>query len=54
MTRAADLSAVVVVTARHCTEFDCQKFRARSRWMRRKSSRATKSPNRPSRNNRKR
>jgi len=56
MTRAADLSAValVVVTARHCTELDCQKCRARSRWLRRRSWRARKSPNRSSRNNRKR
>ena len=38
------LSAVVIVAARHCTELDCQKCRARSRWMRRKSSRARKSP----------
>jgi hypothetical protein len=54
MTRAADLSAVVVVSARHCDGFGCEKCRARSRWMRRKFWRARKSPNRSVRNNRKR
>jgi hypothetical protein len=54
MTKAADLSAVVVVSGRHCNELDCAKCRARSRWMRRKSWRARKSPNLSVRSNRKR
>lgn len=49
MSRAADLSAAVVVTARHCNELDCQKCRARYRWRRRKSWRSRKSPNRSAR-----
>jgi hypothetical protein len=54
MTNAADLSAVVVVSARNCTDFGCAKCKARSRWMRRKSWRARKSANRSARSNRKR
>ncbi|HEX3962487.1 MAG TPA: hypothetical protein VHZ03_38640 [Trebonia sp.] len=50
MTKTADLPGVVVVSARHCNELDCAKCRARSRWLRRKSWRARKSPNRPARN----
>jgi hypothetical protein len=50
MTRAADLAAAVVVSARHCTEPGCDKCRGRSRWLRRKSWRSRKSPNRPARN----
>jgi hypothetical protein len=45
MSRAADLSAVVV-SARHCHRFDCQKCRARSRWTRPKAWRSRKSPTR--------
>ncbi len=37
MSRITDLSAVVI-SARHCNEFDCEKCRARFRWMRRKSA----------------
>jgi hypothetical protein len=40
-----DLS-IVAISARHCTEMDCKKCRARSRWMRRKSWRSRKSVNR--------
>jgi hypothetical protein len=36
MSRITDLSAVAVA-GRHCTEFNCEKCRARFRWMRRKS-----------------
>jgi hypothetical protein len=50
MSRAADLTAAVVVSARHCNELDCAKCRARSRWLRRKAWRSCKSPNRPARN----
>ena len=50
MSRAADLSAAVIVSARHCTELDCEKCHARSRWLRRKAWRSRKSPNRPARN----
>jgi hypothetical protein len=46
MTRAADLSAVVVVSARHCNELGCDKCHARSRWLRRKAWRSRKSLNR--------
>jgi hypothetical protein len=49
MTRAADLIAVVFVFARHCNDFDCDKCRARYRWLRRKSWRSRKSPNRSAR-----
>ena len=49
MTRAADLAAVVVVSARHCNELDCDKCRARYRWLRRKAWRSRKSPNRSAR-----
>lgn len=45
MSRVTDLTAVVV-SARHCTELDCEKCRARYRWRRRKSWRSRKSPNR--------
>ena len=46
MSRLSDLTAAVVVSSRHCNRFDCPKCRARSRWARRKSWRASKSPNR--------
>jgi hypothetical protein len=49
MSRATELAAVVVVSAWHCNRFDCQKCRARSRWLRRKSWRARKSQNRSAR-----
>jgi hypothetical protein len=49
MSRPADLAALVVLSARHCTEPDCAKCRARSRWLRRKSWRSRKSPNRSAR-----
>ena len=45
MSRITDLSAAVI-SARHCNEFDCEKCRARFRWMRRKSWRSRKSANR--------
>ena len=45
MSRITDLSAVIV-SARHCHEFNCKKCRARGRWMRRKSWRSRKSANR--------
>ena len=45
MSRITNLSAIAV-SARHCTESDCKKCRARSRWMRRKSWRSRKSVNR--------
>lgn len=46
MTRTTDLATAVVVSARHCRSFDCDKCRAQSRWLRRKSWRSRKSPNR--------
>jgi hypothetical protein len=53
MSRVADLTAAVVISARHCNELDCEKCRdkcrARSRWLRRKSWRSRKSPNRRNR-----
>ena len=49
MSRVTDLSAVVVVSARHCNQLDCEKCRARYRWMRRKAWRSGKSPNRSAR-----
>jgi hypothetical protein len=48
MNRPADLSAVVV-SARHCSDLDCAKCRARYRWLRRKAWRSRKSPNRSAR-----
>jgi hypothetical protein len=45
MNRVTDLSAMVV-SSHHCNEFDCEKCRARFRWMRRKAWRARKSANR--------
>jgi hypothetical protein len=50
MSLITDLSAAVVVSARHCHEPGCDKCRARSRWMRRRAWRSRKSPNRPARN----
>jgi hypothetical protein len=50
MSRITDLIGAVVIAARHCNELDSEKCRARSRWMRRKSWRSRKSPNRPARN----
>jgi hypothetical protein len=38
--------SIVAISARHCTEMDCKKCRARSRWMRRKSWRSRKAVNR--------
>jgi hypothetical protein len=49
MSRVTDLSAAVVVSARDCQEPGCEKCRARSRWMRRRSWRTRKSPNRAAR-----
>jgi hypothetical protein len=49
MSRATDLSAAVVVCARHCEEPGCDKCRARSRWMRRRAWRTRKSPSRTAR-----
>jgi hypothetical protein len=48
MSPPADLAAVVV-TARHCNRFGCEKCRARSRWLRRRAWRSNKSPNRSAR-----
>jgi hypothetical protein len=48
MSRATDLAAVVV-SVRHCHQLDCAKCRSRARWMRRKSWRSRKSPNRRNR-----
>ena len=45
MSRITDLSAAVI-SAHHCNEFECDKCRARYRWMRRKSWRSRKSVNR--------
>jgi hypothetical protein len=45
MSRITDLTGAVVISARHCNELDCQKCRARSRWMRRKAWRSRKSRN---------
>jgi hypothetical protein len=46
MNRITDLASAssVVHSARHCGGFDCEKCRAQSRWMRRKSWRSRKSP----------
>jgi hypothetical protein len=49
VSRITDLSAVVVVSARHCDDPGCEKCRARSRWMRRRAWRHRKSPNRTAR-----
>ncbi len=49
MSRMTDLTAAVVVTARHCAEPGCQKCRARSHWRRRKAWRSRKSPTRTAR-----
>jgi hypothetical protein len=45
VSRITDFSTVTT-SARHCTESDCKKCRARFRWMRRKSWRSRKSVNR--------
>ena len=45
MSRVADLTAAVVISAWHCNELDCKKCRARSHWTRRKAWRSRKSPN---------
>ncbi len=50
MTRAADFTTAVILTARHCNRFDCDKCRARYRWTRRKAWRSRRSPNRSARN----
>ncbi len=44
MSRTTDLAAAVVIPTRHC-DLRCQKCRARSRWVRRKSWRSSQSPN---------
>ena len=49
MSTVTDLTAAVVVSARHCNEIGCDKCRARSRWLRRKAWRSRKSPNRSAR-----
>ncbi len=49
MNSVAGLSAAVVVSARHCDSFDCEKCRARHRWLRRRAWRSRKSPNRSAR-----
>jgi hypothetical protein len=49
MSRITDLTGAVVISGRHCNELDCEKCRARSRWMRRKAWRSHKSPNRSAR-----
>jgi hypothetical protein len=49
VSRAADLTTAVVLSARHCNRFDCDKCAARYRWRRRKSWRSRKSPNRSAR-----
>jgi len=41
MSRITDLSAAVF-TGRHCNKSDCEKCRARFRWMRRKAWRSRK------------
>ena len=46
MSRITDLTAAVVVSTRHCNELDCDKCRARYRWMRRKAWRSRKFPSR--------
>jgi hypothetical protein len=45
MSRITDLASTcsIAPSARHCREFDCEKCRAQSRWMRRKSWRSRKS-----------
>lgn len=48
MNRMSDLTAAVI-SARHCNDFGCEKCRARGRWLRRKSWRSRKSPNRRNR-----
>ena len=48
MSNVTELEAVVI-PARHCRELDCRKCRARYRWLRRKSWRSLKSPNRTAR-----
>jgi|HubBroStandDraft_4_1064222.scaffolds.fasta_scaffold990328_2 hypothetical protein len=51
MSRITDLASAysIAPSARHCSEFDCQKCRAQSRWLRRRAWRARKSPNRSAR-----
>lgn len=49
MSRITDLTAAVVIPARYCNRFDCEKCRARYRWTRRKAWRSRKSPNRSAR-----
>jgi len=48
MSRMTDLTAAVVISARHCDEPGCRKCR-RSRWLRRKAWRSRKSLNRSAR-----
>ena len=48
MSTTTDLPAPVI-PARHCRELDCRKCLARYRWLRRKSWRSRKSPNRSAR-----
>ena len=51
MSRITDLSSTTAIThsARHCDDLNCRKCAARFRWMRRKSWRSRKSPNRRNR-----
>ena len=44
MSRMTDLTAAVVVSARHCIEPGCAKCHAQSRWLRRRAWRSRKSP----------
>lgn len=48
MSRTTDLSFVAYY-ARHCDDLNCEKCRARFRWIRRKAWRSRKSPNRRNR-----
>jgi hypothetical protein len=49
MSGMTDLSASLIVAARHCDEPGCAKCRARFRWLRRRAWRSRKSPNRSAR-----
>lgn len=48
MNRVNDLLTAETI-ARHCTDPECRKCRARARWLRRKAWRSRKSPNRAGR-----
>ena len=49
MSTIASPAAGVAAPAWHCNSFDCDKCRARYRWLRRKAWRSRKSPNRSAR-----